>query len=75
MNANKLKGKIVEKGLTIAKVSDLIGVSRPSLYRKLSYHDKLTISEAIKIKEVLKLTDLEALDIFLTPGRNDNESL
>lgn len=47
MNANKLKGKIVEQGLSIAKVADLIGMHRSSLYRKINGHEKMTVAEAI----------------------------
>lgn len=65
MNANKLKAKIVENGLNISKTAELIGVSKSSLYRKLNANDRLTINEAAKLKNILELTDLEALEIFL----------
>lgn len=65
MNANKLKAKIVENGLNISKTAELIGVSKSSLYRKLNGSDRLTINEAAKLKNILELTDLEALEIFL----------
>lgn len=65
MNANKLKGKIVENGLNIAKTADLIDIHRSSFYRKLNGFDTFTVNEAAKIKEVLNLTNLEALEIFL----------
>lgn len=65
MNANKLKGKIVENGLNIAKTADLIDIHRSSFYRKLNGFDTFTVNEATKIKEVLNLTNLEALEIFL----------
>lgn len=68
MNANKLKGKIVEKGLNIAKTAELMGVSKTTLYRKLNGFEKLTVSDAARLKDVLNLTDLEALDIFLSRG-------
>lgn len=69
MNANRLKGKIVEKGLNIAKTAELTGINKSSLYRKLNGFEKLTVGDAVKLKNALGLTDLEALDIFLTqPG-------
>lgn len=71
MNANKLRGKITERGLTIAKVADLIGMHRSSLYRKINGHEKMTLAEAIKLKGILGLTDLETLDIFLSKGDRD----
>ena len=65
MNVNKLRGKIVEKGMNIGKVADSIGVDRSSLYRKLHNFEKMTISEAIKLKDILELNDHEAFEIFL----------
>ncbi len=65
MNTNKLKAKIIENGLNISKTAELIGVSKSSLYRKLNGNDRLTINEAAKLKNILELTDLEALEIFL----------
>lgn len=69
MNANKLKGKIVERGLNVAKAAELIGVNKSSFYRKLNGFDKLTVNEAVRLKEVLGLTNLEALEIFLTRSK------
>lgn len=66
MNANKLKGKIVEKGLNVAKTADLIDINKSSFYRKLNGFDSFTVNEASKLKEVLGLSNLEALDIFLS---------
>ena len=65
MNINKLKGKIVENGLTIDELAKSIGTTRSSLYRKLNNSEKITIGEAVKIKGVLSLTNEEASEIFL----------
>lgn len=65
MNVNKLKGKIVEKGLSVELLAASIGVDRSSLYRKLNNGDKITIGEAVKIKDALGLSSEEASDIFL----------
>lgn len=69
MNANKLKGKIVERGLNVAKTADLIDIHKSSFYRKLNGFDTFTVNEAVKLKEALGLTNLEALDIFLTRSK------
>jgi hypothetical protein len=66
MNANKLKGKIFEKGLNVAQTADLIDIHKSSLYRKLNGFDTFTVNEATQLKEILGLTNLEALDIFLS---------
>lgn len=65
-NVSKLKGKIVSLGMNVESLADNIGVDRSSLYRKLNGFDKITIGEARKIKDILGLTDEEAIDIFLT---------
>lgn len=65
MNVNKLKGKIVEKGLDIESFANLVGVNRATMYRKLNNAEKITIGEAIKMKNVLGVSDSEAYEIFL----------
>ncbi len=66
MNLNKLKAKIVENGTNVEAVADYIGVDRSSMYRKLNNFDKITIGEATKLKDFLKMTNEEATEIFLT---------
>lgn len=65
MNANKLKGKIVERGTNVEKLAEYLGMDKSTLYRKLSAAEKITIGEALRIKTALDLTDEEAYDIFL----------
>jgi len=65
MNICKLKGKIVEKGLNVETLANMIGVDRATMYRKFNNPDKITIGEARRIKEALKLDSQEASDIFL----------
>lgn len=66
MQVNKLKAKLVEKGMNVEKLAELIGTERSSLYRKLNNSEKITIGEAQKMKDVLLLSDSEAYEIFLT---------
>lgn len=63
MNINKLKGKIVEKEMTVALLAEKIGIDRSTLYRKLD-NQTLTIKEVKKIVEILNLTLDEANSIF-----------
>lgn len=65
MNVNKLKGKIVESGMNVESLALKIGVDRSSMYRKLNNGDKITVGEAVKIKDALELTPEEACSIFL----------
>lgn len=57
MNANKLILKIFEKELDIGVAKDLC--------TKIIRTGQVTIAEAIVLKELLNLTDCEAIDIFL----------
>lgn len=65
MNINKLRGKIVEKGMNIEALAATIGINRSSLYRKLNDAEKITIGEAAKMKNALEMSDNEAYEIFL----------
>ena len=66
MKINKLKAKMVEKGVNVETLADKIGVGRASLYRKLNNFEKITIGEAIKMKSALEMTDADAISIFLS---------
>lgn len=66
MKLDLLKGKIVANGMNVEKLAKDIGINRASLYRKLNNADKITVGEAIKMKEALKMTDAEASEIFLS---------
>ena len=65
MNMNKLKAKIVEREMNVEQLAEIIWMTGPTLYRKLRAPLKITIGEAIQMKDVLELTDEEALEIFL----------
>ena len=65
MNVNKLKGKMVENGINVERLAELIGVDRSSMYRKFNNFEKITIGEAIKIQSVLNLSGEDATEIFL----------
>ena len=65
MNANKLKGKIVENGLKVTELAVMLDIDRATLYRKLKNVDKITIGEASKMTEALGLSKEEAIEIFL----------
>lgn len=65
VNVGKLKGKIVENGLSVKKLADMIGVNRSTLYRKLSHKgETFTIKEASLIARALKLSAEEVNVIF-----------
>lgn len=65
MNVNKLKGKIVENGLSVKEVSESIGIEKSTFYRKLNNQgETFTVREINLIRETLKLTKEEAMAIF-----------
>ena len=67
VNVNRLKGKIVEKGMTIETVAKAIGIDTSTLYRKLQNSgEKITIKEADNITAFLELGADEATSIFFS---------
>ena len=68
VNVNKLKGKIVENGLSVADVAKAISISTASLYRKMNGKDEtLYVKDAYAIGQLLNLTADEMNDIFFAP--------
>ena len=67
VNINKLKGKIVESGLTVEKLAEKIGVDRSTIYRKMNNDgETFTIKDANLICKILNLTCEEATAIFFS---------
>lgn len=67
VNINKLKGKIVENGLTVEDLADKIGLNRSTLYRKINNDgETFSIKEANLICSALGLTGQEATEIFFS---------
>ncbi len=66
VNINKLKGKIVEKGLKVERVAELMGIDKSTLYRKLGNSENITIKDADKLVEILEISTDEATAIFFS---------
>lgn len=65
VNVNKLKGKIVELGLSIPELARILGIDKATFYRKINTGGcKITIGEAELIAKTLKLTPDELNEIF-----------
>lgn len=65
VNVNKLRGKIVEKQLTIEQLADILGINKSTLYRKMvEKGETFTIREADMICDALDLSGEEATAIF-----------
>lgn len=55
LNANLLRGKIAEKGMTQSSLAKIIGMSENSLSRKLRGRRQFSLSEAVTICNVLEI--------------------
>lgn len=67
VNINKLRGKIIENGLSVKDLADNLEMDRSTLYRKMnSEGDTITISDAMKISKVLNLTLEDVNSIFFS---------
>ena len=58
LDASRLIFKIFEKSLNVDTAAEI--------YRQISSGSELTIGDAMQLKELLNLTDREAIDIFLS---------
>lgn len=65
VNILKLKGKLVENGMTIKDLAKVINVNESTVYRKFNNNgDTITIKEAELISVALKLNRDEINSIF-----------
>lgn len=64
---NKLKGKLVELGLTQENAAEKLKMDRSTFYRKMKGDGlEFSIGEMHALCELLSLTNAEAVDIFLS---------
>lgn len=67
INALKLRGRIVEKGMTISGLAEEIGMNRSTFYRKLDENNgHFTVHEADLIIKSLHLSSDDATAIFFS---------
>lgn len=64
MNIQKLNDFIDESGYSKADLANKLGLSRPSLYMKLSGERVFTADEIGLLASALRMTGVEVLDIF-----------
>lgn len=65
LNVQKLKGKMLEKGLNVKTLPADLGLSPATFYRKMK-NNSFEIREADKIVDILSLSGKEAKDIFFS---------
>lgn len=66
LDANKLRRKIFENGFGMDVIAHVAEIDTALLIKMFFGHGIVTISDAIKLKEILALTNAEAIDIFLS---------
>jgi len=65
VNVNKLKGKLVERGMSIADLAEKMGINVATLYRKLGNGGLgLSVKDANLIVDILSLSLQDAMEIF-----------
>ena len=75
VNVNKLRGKMTERGVSVAALAEQLSLSSSSFYRRLSSPDDLTIAEVQTIKRVLDLNAQEATEIFFSQESHEMRQL
>jgi len=63
-NALKLRGKMVEKQITVEMMASRLGINPVTLYRKTTGKSEFTRSEIQVITDILALSMQEVKDIF-----------
>ena len=67
VNINKLKGKVVENGVTLERLAAEIDMDRATMYRKIKAGgENFSIKEADLIVKSLRLNKEEAVNIFFS---------
>jgi len=64
VNSNKIKGRIVELGLTQRDIAKALGVALPTVSQKINNVRSMDIREAFIIAEVLNIPDKEFREYF-----------
>ena len=64
INTNKLKGRIVELGLTQKDIAKALGIATPTVSQKINNVRAMDVKEAFIIAEVLNIPDEEFREYF-----------
>ena len=65
-----LRDTIVDRGISIVKLSEKTGIDRATLYNRFNGKGEFTASEIVGITGALRLTDSERDNIFLLENVN-----
>ncbi len=64
VNTNKLRGKIVEQGLTFGSLAQQVGVSPSTLGRKIRNVSDMTLEEVERIRDILNIPPNRMMEYF-----------
>lgn len=74
VNVRKLKGKMVENGISGVELADSMGINESTFYRKLKSNGlAFTVAQMHEMVDKLNLTDDEAIAIFLASNSHKCE--
>lgn len=75
VDITRLRGKIVECGMTQEKMAQKLGMNKSTLSRKMKSNAvAFSVGEMFQIAEILRLTNREAAEIFLAENSHYCES-
>jgi transcriptional regulator with XRE-family HTH domain len=66
INTNKIKGRIVELGLTQRDIARALGIATPTVSQKINNVRAMSIKEAFVMASVLKIPDDDFREYFFT---------
>lgn len=66
VNSRKIKGRLVELGLTQKDVAKKIGVAQPTLNQKINNIRPMDLREAEAIANLLEINPMEFTEYFFT---------
>ncbi|MBQ4518338.1 MAG: helix-turn-helix transcriptional regulator [Clostridia bacterium] len=66
VNTNKLRGRIVEQGLTFGSLAMKVGISPSTLGRKIRNVSDMTLEEVERIRDVLGIPTNRIMEYFFT---------
>ena len=65
-NEKKIKARICELGLTIKSVADKMGLTAYTLGQKIAGKAPMSLKEARRLQEILRISDNEVVLYFFT---------
>lgn len=64
VNSNKIKGRIVELGLTQKDLAKALGIATPTISQKINNVRSMSLDEAFTIADILKIPDEQFREYF-----------